>query len=195
MIICRVCKTERDPITASRKKSKCKPCRNKSMRIWSLANRNLKRALDKTYRHNNSEKTRSARQLAYYANIEETRVKKQKEYERSRNAALARAQRWQRDNPDAVKERETRRRARKYGVEGSHTVAEFRAACERQGGACFDCGRITKLTRGHLKPLFLGGPDFIENIVGQCRSCNSRQGCRLHPVLETASVPGIPAAA
>lgn len=89
-----------------------------------------------------------------------------------------------RNNPDKDADRASKRRSMLAGVDGHHTTAEFRAKCAAQGNACFDCKRVTALTRGHLVPISKGGPDYIDNIVGQCRSCNSKQNSRIHPSVQ-----------
>lgn len=89
--------------------------------------------------------------------------------------------RWYRANVEAGREYVARRYARRKGAAGSHTAAEWATVKESQRGRCFDCGVIKPLTRGHLVPLSKGGSDYISNIVGQCRTCNSKQHARIHP--------------
>lgn len=90
---------------------------------------------------------------------------------------------WYRRNIIAGREYVARRTARKRGAPGSHTAAEWESVKAVQDGRCFDCGVIAPLTRGHLMPIVRGGSDDISNIVGQCRSCNSKQHAKIHPAL------------
>lgn len=72
-----------------------------------------------------------------------------------------------------------KRRILKLNAEGSHTLAEWKAICERQGGLCAACGLQKKLTRDHIFPLSKGGSDYATNIQGLCGPCNSRKGASL----------------
>jgi 5-methylcytosine-specific restriction endonuclease McrA len=109
-------------------------------------------------------------------------------------AAIAR---WQREHPtqrrEAVRryhqknpaERSKHRRnyeARRLSAEGDYTQADWDAIVDRQGGRCIDCRVSAKLTVGHLIPLSRGGSNHPSNIAGQCKSCNCKQGTRIHPL-------------
>ena len=56
----------------------------------------------------------------------------------------------------------------------------LRAALERDGGACFWCGRpFTRLVRpttDHVVPRIKGGPSWPQNEVAACRRCNGERG-------------------
>lgn len=66
-------------------------------------------------------------------------------------------------------------------VPGRCTAKEWKVIVEQQRGKCFDCGRKRKLTKGHLVPIKhpKASHDAV-NIIGQCASCNSRQGQAIH---------------
>ena len=71
-----------------------------------------------------------------------------------------------------------RRRARKKGADGSHTLGEWDLLKKQYGHRCPACGKEEpeiKLTEDHIVPLVKGGSDYIENIQPLCRSCNSRK--------------------
>lgn len=87
--------------------------------------------------------------------------------------AQRRTERWQAKNPDRVLEINKRRRARKLGAEGSHTMAEFAALCQQYNNKCLRCGETKRLTADHVVPLSKGGTDYIENIQPLCIACNS----------------------
>lgn len=74
-----------------------------------------------------------------------------------------------------------RRRGRKRNIVdfGSHTEGEWQALLHRYGHRCAICGRKKNLlTRDHIVPLALNGPDYITNIQPLCRSCNSKKGAQ-----------------
>ena len=77
--------------------------------------------------------------------------------------------------PDKKSHLENRRRARKAGNGGSHTLAERCEKFARLGNVCYFCGLPKKLTVDHDVPLARGGTDDIANILPACRSCNSKK--------------------
>lgn len=79
-------------------------------------------------------------------------------------------------NRERVYAENNRRRARKLGVEGSHTVEEWLAVCSASRWHCARCKELKPLTRDHIVPLSQGGSDYIFNIQPLCRSCNSSKG-------------------
>lgn len=85
---------------------------------------------------------------------------------------------YQKANPEKKAVLENRRRARKAGNGGSHTLEERREKFARLGDVCYYCGDDSKLTVDHLTPLSRGGTDAIDNIVPACRSCNSRKNAK-----------------
>ena len=51
-----------------------------------------------------------------------------------------------------------------------------RAAFERDGWRCVDCGRPGRLEAHHVTPLHKGGPPYdLENLKTLCRSCHIEQ--------------------
>ena len=61
---------------------------------------------------------------------------------------------------------------------GTHTQTEFDELCEKYGGRCLACGKVTKLTPDHIVPISQGGSDTIDNIQPLCGSCNESKGAR-----------------
>jgi hypothetical protein len=86
------------------------------------------------------------------------------EYESNRASEIERVSKWQRDNPDKVKLREQRRRARKNGLpytmtnEQYHSTFEYFGGCALTGDLDTQCDHVIPLATGH------GGTTY-ENMV------------------------------
>lgn len=180
------------------------PERKAYMKAWHAANprdrRAYKAAYDATnraraaeYRAANSEKRRAQKAEWYLANRDRVRarVKSHAAVNKARILAYqaeyyaahtdkvkATVAAYRAANPDKKQFLENRRRARKAGNGGSHTLAERKEKFARLGNACYYCGRSGRLTVDHDIPLARGGTDAIENILPACRSCNSRKNAR-----------------
>lgn len=72
----------------------------------------------------------------------------------------------------------SRRKARKLGNGGSHTIDDWKMIKEKYNFTCPSCHRQEpeiKLTEDHIIPLSKGGSDGIENIQPLCISCNVKK--------------------
>lgn len=120
------------------------------------------------------------KQGEYYArNIEAIRERDRARREAHPEKKAASDKRWRLKNPLKIKVNHQRRRAKKKGVEGSHTEAEWRALVKQFEGRCVCCGGyfgFGKLTQDHVIPLERDGSNYIDNIQPLCLSCNSRKG-------------------
>ena len=99
-------------------------------------------------------------------------------YERNVDKVKANVKAYRQANPEKKAALESRRRARKAGNGGSHTVAEWATKCAAFNDCCAYCGQSKPLTRDHVVPLSRGGTDDIANIVPACQSCNSRKNAQ-----------------
>jgi 5-methylcytosine-specific restriction endonuclease McrA len=97
--------------------------------------------------------------------------------EQHRKRSLA----WQKANPDKVKARRHRRRARRVGAEGWYSGDDVRALLEGQKFLCFWCSDDINGRHhiDHLIPLAKGGSNWPDNIVASCATCNHRKGAKM----------------
>jgi 5-methylcytosine-specific restriction endonuclease McrA len=93
-----------------------------------------------------------------------------------------RATQWQKDNPDKVRARFARRRAREAAADGSFTAGDVMALFEKQSGKCIYCP--LDLGKGyhvdHIVPLVRGGSNWPSNLQLCCPTCNISKGSKDH---------------
>lgn len=84
---------------------------------------------------------------------------------------------WQKNNPDAVRARKARRRARRVAAQGTYNKADLARILRDQEFECFwCCADITRSYHAdHYIPLARGGSNWSTNIVGACSLCNLRK--------------------
>ena len=116
-------------------------------------------ARDKKYREENKEKV-------------SLRHKKYREENPEKIAETAKN--WQRKNKEKMASYRAKRKARKAGLPGHFTAAEFSALCEKYNNRCVCCGKKRKLTADHVIPItWKSSTNWIENIQPLCTPCNS----------------------
>lgn len=59
---------------------------------------------------------------------------------------------------------------------GTHTKAEWNAMVDALGCRCVRCGATGKMVKDHIKPVYQGGSDGIDNIQPLCVKCNAEKG-------------------
>lgn len=144
----------------------------------------------RTYREKNREKINSHSREVYHSNIQRERkrhrdyhsrnrkdqLKKKREfYEENKESESNKRRIYKKINPDVMSLSSGRRRARKAGNGGSHTIDQRREKFTLLGDVCYYCGIPGKMTVDHLIPISRGGTDDIENIVPACLLCNARK--------------------
>jgi 5-methylcytosine-specific restriction endonuclease McrA len=85
---------------------------------------------------------------------------------------------YRKRNPDKLNQLRNNYRARKAGAKGSFTEAQWIRRKGKYGNRCAGCGvheSEKPLERDHIKPLILGGSNYIANIQPLCRSCNAKK--------------------
>jgi 5-methylcytosine-specific restriction endonuclease McrA len=117
-------------------------------------------AQKRNYRNNNRDRVRQ-RETAYrLANIEKKRLYRKK---------------WQKENPDKIREHGHLRRIRKYNGGGKFTAKEWQDLKAFYGYKCLRCGKSESevmITPDHVIPISKGGSNFISNIQPLCLPCN-----------------------
>ena len=96
-------------------------------------------------------------------------------YARHRETLKARIAAYHRANPEVVRTKRLRYRARQKDAVGSFTTAEWLRLLVKYGNACVYCGAIGALHADHRVPLSRRGTNSIDNIVPACRRCNLRK--------------------
>ena len=145
----------------------CKECKLAASRKLYRDNPEKKLAQCKEY------KAKTNYNKHYYEhNKQRLKQQSRRNYWKSPNRWREYALKWQKDNPDKVAARASRRRAREHGAKGSYTAKEFAILCEVYGNCCLACGSIERLTADHIIPLVKGGSNYIDNIQPLCHSCN-----------------------
>ncbi len=122
-----------------------------------------------------------------------------------KRCAIARARRWNVENPERTKAhmlsyyyrrrgssterpqgdqpsqkvaKVQRLRARYRGLEEHYTASEWDTLLLCTGGVCAACGRVGKLEVDHVVPLSVGGSNTIDNLQPLCKPCNARKGAQ-----------------
>lgn len=149
------------------------------MRRWELAHPRRQAGKNKAWYYADPERARAMARASYHKH----HAKRKALREERRDLLRERGRAWRLAHleQDAAKSR--RRFARKRGATGSHTLAQFRALCERNGWVCTYCRcSLTKrtVTEDHMVPISRGGSDDISNITLACVSCNSRKYTRTY---------------
>lgn len=90
-------------------------------------------------------------------------------------------------HPDIVATNRTKRRAWKNGAPlNDLTHAQWLEIQAVQDYRCWYCGKHcqNRLTQDHIQPLSKGGSHTLHNVIGACRSCNTKKydGPPLKPV-------------
>jgi 5-methylcytosine-specific restriction endonuclease McrA len=105
-------------------------------------------------------------------------------YHADPSRAYERVKKWREKNHERRLEHASRsaavRTARKRSNGGSISTQQWEEIKAKQDGKCFDCGLVRKLQLGHLVPISRGGSSDVSNIVGQCGTCNRKQGSTMH---------------
>jgi HNH endonuclease len=139
---------------------------NQKNKEFRLADPVRSAAYTSKWRANNPEKNKET--------ADRSRVKNAATHDRCRKE-------WEAANPDKVRARNARRRARKAGAPGTHSHEDREALFEFHGWRCTHCAAdllaLPSRQRhiDHVTALSNGGSDDISNLVPMCGTCNCRK--------------------
>lgn len=158
------------------------------------------REKSRTYRQNNRELCRQKDRERYAADPEKERRGAREYQQRNPEKARQSRRRYRLNNaekvchynkmyraahPEGHRAYEKRRRARKKRAPlNDLTHTQWLDIQEAQKHRCYYCQQRCKgrLTQDHIQPLSQGGSHTLHNVIGACRSCNSRKGTRPPPI-------------
>lgn len=152
----------------------CTVCKREAYAIWAVDNVEKIKRKDREYSKKNREKKTAYRREWIKNNREADRAKSRQWAKDNPEKARARLTAWKKANPDKVRENHVKRRARKNGADGAFTAKQLVELLAKQKGKCTIC--FCSIKNGyhvdHIKPLALGGSNWISNIQLLCRTCN-----------------------
>ena len=148
-------------------------------------------ALKKIYYQKHRERILARSKAYYLKHCEKIKEKRKTYYVEHKMERIAYTVKWQRNNPQKVRERTKRfyssdkgrisdrnekhkRRIRK-GKGSGITNQQWNELLRKHNFRCAYCGIKDNMTIDHVVPLSKGGKHSIENIVPACAKCNSRK--------------------
>lgn len=135
---------------------------------------------------------------------------KKLEYTKHKNAYISRARLWSTNNHEKCYESQRKTRSRNpelykainrnkqnrrrsyFPKDGDFTASQWLRVQASQKSHCFWCGRVRVLTIDHVIPIIRGGKHTASNIVGSCKSCNSKKRDKMWPRSVGALYEGAP---
>jgi hypothetical protein len=129
-------------------------------------------ALVHAYRATHREEIRERARLKYAANRRAVLAARAAYYLAHREERRAAGKVWHAAHPENHAHSSARRRARKVGNGGTHTLKQWQDKCAMLANVCIYCGEAKPLTRDHNIPLTRGGTHDISNVLPACLSCN-----------------------
>ena len=102
--------------------------------------------------------------------------------EEAKRRKSAKIRRWRRNNPEKIRAREAKRRAKLAQAPDDGWSFETMTRMKNTGEyTCFICEKATATEVEHLVPVSLGGGNTWDNLALACRSCNSSKGAHVWP--------------
>ena len=136
---------------------------------WAKNNPDKVRAIQARYRENNKEKVEKRRRDYLERNAKRIAEREKQYRENNKELVRARQKSWRLRNPEAFKQYNNLRRARRLANK-TYKVTKKEIA-KLLSMPCFYCGQKSEHI-DHRLPISRGGSHSIGNIVGACASCN-----------------------
>lgn len=152
-----------------------------------LANRKEMLARQLQYRTEHPERFRAVQRRHKTIHHEKILSRTRELYAVNREKILKRKQAWYKAHPEAgVHQRNKRRALKNNSPRNDLTCQQWQDIQAAQNHCCAYCKKRCKgrLTQDHITPLSKGGSHTLHNVIGACKSCNSRKWTRdiLSPV-------------
>lgn len=165
--------------------SYCIQCERERAAEWRKNHSDRKSASNRAWYKNNArkvcEKIKNIRHSDMEKAREESRAWRKAHPDKIREITRRIYLRNRAEDPDRYTEYSNRRRALKQKNGGNFTAQEWAALKKKYNYTCLRCGRKEpeiRLTLDHVKPLYLGGQNTIENSQPLCKTCNSSKGIK-----------------
>lgn len=142
----------------------CKDCRREADRAYNATHKKAHRA--RSYRSRDKHPERRK------ASLKQTHAK---HYEIHREEIISRAVAYRKAHPETAIASSHTQRARKRGIEGTFTGAEWVTVKAAQNYRCLHCGKSEpeiSLTVDHIVSFANGGSNWISNVQALCLRCN-----------------------
>jgi 5-methylcytosine-specific restriction endonuclease McrA len=154
---------------------------NANQRARRAANPEAARAKERAYRKANAERVKAWKRAEYERDGAKIRAKHAEWYAADPAKFIGRVIEWQQRNPDLVRLKVGRYKARKLAATvGEVTPEGLIGKLAYWGWACHLCGgKFGEVTDwDHVKPLAKGGAHVLANLRPACDHCNSRKKAR-----------------
>lgn len=151
---------------------------------YQLNKERIKAKSRANYRKNKAAHLAKAKEWAK-AHPEQVRLYGQTYYEKNAAIINKKTLAYMAAHPEMVQQQQQRRRARKANAPlNDLTAAQWREIQEAQDHRCYYCGKRCKghLTQDHILPLSKGGSHTVMNVIGACKSCNSKKFTGAPPI-------------
>jgi len=148
-----------------------------SGKAWRVANPEKVDAYAKAWAQANPEKVAAKNKAWCEANPEKVAANGKAWAQANPEKVAAKNKAWREANPEKIAAKGKRRRARKLNAGVfAITAKELKTLLAQP---CYLCHIAPSTDIEHIQPLSLGGRHSIGNILGACKSCNSKKGTKL----------------